>query len=76
MGCEAIHGPLVKASLFVLCWTPYGAAAGGTGQALRIAEHHHIPVFNLGKGIDKKGVEAILLEMDEYQLNLKKELLL
>ena len=38
---------------FVLCWTPDGSsdgasrAAGGTGQALRIAHHHGIPVFNL-----------------------------
>ena len=38
---------------FVLCWTPDGSldgasrSAGGTGQALRIAHHHGIPVFNL-----------------------------
>ena len=38
---------------FVLCWTPDGSldgasrSAGGTGQALRIARHHGIPVFNL-----------------------------
>ncbi len=40
---------------FVVCWTPDGAdstkaptkASGGTGQAIRIARHHRIPVFNL-----------------------------
>lgn len=38
---------------FVLCWTPDGSldgsnrSAGGTGQALRIARHYGIPVFNL-----------------------------
>lgn len=31
----------------VVCWTPDAAVTGGTGQALRIAEHHNIPVFNM-----------------------------
>ena len=31
---------------FVICWTKDGKASGGTGQALRIAEHCGIPVFN------------------------------
>lgn len=31
----------------VLCWTEGGAIIGGTGQALRIAGHYRIPVFNL-----------------------------
>jgi hypothetical protein len=40
-------------SAFVVCWTPDGAekvttrATGGTGQAIRIAAHYGIPVFNL-----------------------------
>lgn len=32
---------------FVVCWTEGGEIKGGTGQALRIAEFHSIPVFNL-----------------------------
>lgn len=32
----------------VICWTPKGFGQGGTGQAIRIAEHHNIPVFDLG----------------------------
>jgi hypothetical protein len=38
-----------------LCWTPDGSLdgqgrrVGGTGQALRIAHHHGIPVFNLAR---------------------------
>lgn len=35
---------------FVVCWTPDGQASGGTGQALRIAADHDIPVFNLHDG--------------------------
>ena len=32
---------------FVVCWTPRGEVIGGTGQALRIAKHHNIPIINL-----------------------------
>jgi hypothetical protein len=32
---------------FVVCWTQGGAVKGGTGQALRIAAAHNVPVFNL-----------------------------
>ena len=34
----------------VICWTPNGEVTGGTGQALRIAIDHHIPIFNFGHG--------------------------
>jgi hypothetical protein len=33
--------------LFVLCWTPSGLGQGGTGQAIRIAKAHDIPVFDM-----------------------------
>lgn len=32
---------------FVCCWTKDGKASGGTGQAIRIARHHGIKVYNL-----------------------------
>lgn len=32
---------------FIICWTPNGGPTGGTGQALRIAAHYKIPVFNM-----------------------------
>ena len=32
----------------VLAWTAEGRVEGGTGMAIRIAEAHGIPVFNLG----------------------------
>jgi hypothetical protein len=35
---------------FVLCWTKEGKMVGGTSQALRIANHYKIPVFNLWHG--------------------------
>jgi len=39
---------------FVLCWTKQGTLAGGTAQAMRIAMHHNIPIFNFGgNGIEE-----------------------
>ena len=32
----------------VVCWSAGGRDEGGTGMAIRIAEAHSIPVFNLG----------------------------
>lgn len=37
-----------KPSSMVVCWTPEGAGEGGTGQSLRIAQTHGIPVFDMG----------------------------
>lgn len=34
-------------SKFIICYTKDGQATGGTGQALRIAEHYHIKIYNL-----------------------------
>ena len=45
-----ILGPDVTApvlSRFVICWTPDGAGGGGTGQALRIAKHYDVPIFDV-----------------------------
>lgn len=32
----------------LVCWTPGGKLEGGTSTAIRIAEEHGIPVYNLG----------------------------
>ncbi len=46
--CHQVMGrDLVSPVEFVICWTYDGGASGGTGQALRIAEAHNIPVYNL-----------------------------
>lgn len=39
---------LNKPTEFIVCWTPHGKIVGGTGQALRMADHYRIPVINLG----------------------------
>jgi hypothetical protein len=46
---------LVTPVKFVICWTPDGCIThdsrtintGGTGTAISIAHHYHIPIFNL-----------------------------
>jgi len=55
--CHQVLGDDLKTPVqFVLCWTRDGAdgvtvptsiKTGGTGQAIRIAADHHIPVYNL-----------------------------
>lgn len=39
---------LLKPSVMLICWTPGGSGSGGTGQALRIARSHGVPIFDLG----------------------------
>ncbi len=46
---------------FVLCWTADGEASGGTGQALRIAASHGVPVFNLQRPRTRAHVERHLV---------------
>jgi len=42
-----VLGPQCDAfSDFVVCWTKNGK--GGTGQAIRVARHYNIPVYDLG----------------------------
>ena len=49
-----VLGPDLKSPVeFVLCWTKDGKASGGTGQAIRVATHYKIPVFNLKNGYDE-----------------------
>lgn len=54
---------------FVVCWTPDGSLdgegpdTGGTGQALRIATHHHVPVFNLARADHLERLENYALSV-------------
>ena len=41
-----------RPSDFVVCWTPGAKTVGGTATAIRIAERHRIPVFNLAHDDD------------------------
>jgi hypothetical protein len=49
---------LCRKSEFVICWTPDGLGGGGTGQALRIARAHDVPVLDLGEYITERDLKA------------------
>jgi hypothetical protein len=54
---EILGVNLDRPSDFMICWTRDGAISGaetghgtgGTGQAIRIAEQHGVPIYNLGR---------------------------
>ena len=71
IGMEPIHGEMVQASKFVVCWTPGGQLKGGTAQALRIATALNIPIINLGTATTAQELEALVLKVDELQAQLK-----
>lgn len=45
--CQVLGLNLDKPTNYIICWTKDGGPSGGTGQALRIAKAHHIPIFNM-----------------------------
>jgi hypothetical protein len=66
--CHQVLGRDLNApARFVVCWTPDGSLdgrgqrVGGTGQALRIAHHHGISVFNLARPEHLTRVRAALV---------------
>ncbi len=56
---------------FIICWTKNSSGKGGTGQALRIANHYNIPVFDAGKYKDIDTVKSELKLFLQEQLNKK-----
>jgi hypothetical protein len=48
-------------SRFLICWTPDAMGGGGTGQAIRIAKHYEVPVFDLADSHAFGRVEGLLI---------------
>lgn len=46
---QVLGWTLDKPSDFIICYTKGGSGSGGTGQAIRIATHYKIPVFDIGR---------------------------
>jgi len=66
--CYQILGrDLQTPSSFVLCWTPEGAITGGTGQALRIAQDHGIPILNFATDEDNYISDFIFAQAEKEQ---------
>lgn len=62
--CNIVLGEyLINPVLFIVCWTKDGLESGGTGQALRLAHHHKIPVINLGSGDPIEKLEKLKLDI-------------
>lgn len=70
-GYQVLGPDLASPVRFVLCWTPQfsltadgeiASGSGGTGQALRIAVAHRIPIFHLGHPPHAERVHRMLEE--------------
>lgn len=69
---QIVGWDLASPSKFVVCWTPFptedawdsSLGVGGTGQALRIAHHYNVPIYNLRdtNAIDKLKEDLPCLE--------------
>lgn len=49
----------------VICWTPQGKVIGGTGQAIRVAKAHNIPVYNLALEKDRNDLQDLYTTLKE-----------
>jgi hypothetical protein len=62
---QVLGRDLAGPSRFVVCWTPDGSLdgsgpdSGGTGQALRVAQAHGVPVLNLHRWSHRERAEKL-----------------
>lgn len=70
-GARALHArnahqilgrELMDPARFAVLWTPAGNTVGGTGTAIRLAEHYGVEVFNLAMA-DARGRLERMVEM-------------
>ncbi|MCC2107967.1 MAG: hypothetical protein KDJ40_10565 [Hyphomicrobiales bacterium] len=60
--CQQMLGEtLGNLSAFVICWTKDARGGGGTGQAIRLARAHGVPVFDLA---DPQTLASVLPALD------------
>lgn len=62
-GYQVLGSKLDHRANFVICWTKDGKASGGTGQAIRIANHYNIQVYNLKNETDKEKLQEFLVSL-------------
>lgn len=56
---------------YVICWTSDGLASGVTGQAMRIAEHYKIRIFNLHNPETRAKIENQISREMNFASNLE-----
>jgi hypothetical protein len=59
---QVLGKDLKTPSNFIICWTKGGKGEGGTGQALRIAKHYEIPIFDAGSYMSEHQARLALNE--------------
>jgi len=59
-GYQILGKSLTQKADCVICWTRNASGTGGTGQALRIAKHFNIPIFDLGNPAAYDGLELFI----------------
>lgn len=57
------YAPEEQRSEFVICWTKGGKGGGGTGQALRIAKAHGVPVYDIAIPAARADLQELILGM-------------
>ncbi len=62
---QVLGKDLKTPSKFIVCWTEDGKASGGTGQAMRIAKHYNIPIFNLKNETDVLNLRDLIKNLKE-----------
>jgi hypothetical protein len=61
--CYQVLGPSLEQPVkFIVCWTPGAKVTGGTGQALRIAQHHNIEICNMADPAVLERIERYIKE--------------
>ena len=61
-GYQILGKSLTQKADCVICWTRNASGTGGTGQALRIAKHFNIPIFDLGRDAAYDELELFVKE--------------
>lgn len=63
--CQVFGASMNDPVNMVICWTKDGKDQGGTAQAIRIARHHGIPIFNLAIEADHQKLIDFIEETEE-----------
>jgi len=62
--CQVLGEDCKTPADMVVCWTPNGSGSGGTGQAIRIAASHNIPVFDLAISEDWDALQNFVEKLE------------
>jgi hypothetical protein len=67
--CQILGLELDKPSHAVIAWTQNAEQRGGTGQALRIATDHSIPIINMGM-IEFASAKNVIAELNSILVSV------